>query len=179
MSIGGGIFDPSNQPGDGFYLNGTMEVEVVPNVDVGTLVGWYHRDAANGSGYYYTDPAGNVRFVGEATDTDLIPWLFTLRVRVPMGALEPYVGGGLGYEWLTIDGSDPNGVLFHDDYGGFGMQAFGGANVRVSRSAALYGEAVWNESTVSAEFLDPYGYLVHEEVNYDGLAVHAGLRFRF
>lgn len=180
MSIGGGVFDPWNQPGTDFYLNGTLEVEVAPQVDVGTLVAWYHRDAGSGSGgYTYTDPAGNVRYVGEDTNTDLIPWMATVRVRIPMGNLEPYVGGGLGYEWLTIDGSDPNGVLFHDDYGGFGMQGFGGMNLRVSRTAALYGEAVWNESTVSAEFLDPYGYLVHEELNFDGLAVHGGLRFRF
>ena len=45
---------------------------------------------------------------------------------------------------------------------------------------ALYGEAVWNISTPSAEFYDPMrDAIIKEEVNFDGVGFHAGLRFRF
>ena len=35
------------------------------------------------------------------------------------------------------------------------IELFAGANLNVSESAGLYGEAVWNSSTPKAEFFDP------------------------
>jgi hypothetical protein len=61
-----------------------------------------------------------------------------------------------------------------------GAQLFGGLNMGVSPNMALYGEGVWNKSTVSAKFFDPtVNGNVKEEIDLDGLALHGGLRFRF
>jgi opacity protein-like surface antigen len=184
-TIGGGAFDPSDQPGSGLYLNGAFGSVLADRLDLGLQLSWYHR-STGGSEFVqeYQDPAGNTRRdviqLGDV-NTDLVPVMATLRVRFPTSSsLEPYVGGSLGWEWLTIEGTDANGLSFSDDYDGFGAQALGGANIKLNPEVALYGEAVWNISTPSAEFYDPgLGAIIKEEVKFDGVGFHAGLRFRF
>jgi hypothetical protein len=184
-TIGGGAFDPSDQPGSGLYLNGAFGSTWASQLDLGVQLSWYHRSVGGSQyEYQYRDPAGNVRRVVEdvgQVNTDLTPVMGTLRVRFPVSDnVEPYVGGSLGWEWLTIDGTDANGLSFSDSYDGFGVQALGGVNVYASPQLAVYGEAVWNVSTPSADFYDPnLGAVVKEEVKFDGVGFHGGLRFRF
>ena len=184
-NLGVGSFDPSSQPGRGFYFNGAIGSEINDAMDLGLSLQWYHR-STGGSQIIseFEDPAGNVgQRVIETSDvtTDLVPMMGFLRVRVPVtGSVQPYVGAGIGWEWLTVDGTDDQGFAFSDDYNGVGAQFFGGANIGVSPNASVYGEAIWNASTVSAEFYDSfYGGTVRDEIDMDGLGLHAGLRFRF
>lgn len=184
-TLGGGAFDPSNQPGSGLYLNGAFGTSLAERLDLGVQLSWYHRSVGGSQVVYqYQDPAGNTRTVVlEAGDvnTDLVPVMGTARVRIPVSPnVEPYVGGSLGWEWLTVEGTDSNGISFSDDYDGFGAQLLGGVNFYASPEMALYGEAVWNASTPSAEFYDPsLNAIIKEKVDFDGIGFHAGLRFRF
>jgi len=184
-SIGLGRFEPSTQPGDGLYVSGAFGAEIAPQIDLGGQISWYHRSVGGSQFVYeYEDPAGNIRRVVEEAgeiDTDLVPLMATMRVRFPVSPqFQPYVGGGLGFEWLTVEGTDIDGNFFSDDYSGFGAQVLGGMNFKVNPEVALYGEAVWNLSTVSADFDDPFlGATIHEEVDFDGVGFHAGLRFGF
>jgi len=90
------------------------------------------------------------------------------------------VGAAAGWEWLSVDGTDDQGFDFNDNYDGFGAQFFGGANFTISPEASLYGEVLYNASTVSADFFDPaFNATVRDEINMNGPAAHAGLRFRF
>ncbi len=185
-TLGIGSFDPSNQPGSGLFLNGAIGAEL-PNspVDLGVGLSWYHR-STGGSEFVtsFEDPAGNqgrrVIQTDEVT-TDLVPLMAFLRLRFPMGqGIEPYVGAGAGWEWLMVEGVDSDGFAFSDDYSGFGAQVFGGMNFTVGQNTALYGEVLYNSSTVSADFYDPfYGVDVRDEIDMDGAALHAGVRLRF
>ncbi|HSQ61156.1 MAG TPA: outer membrane beta-barrel protein [Acidobacteriota bacterium] len=185
-TIGLGSFDPSDQPGSGLYVNGTIGTELPSApIDVGLQLSWYHR-STGGSQFITTfeDPAGNVGQRVIETDeiqTDLVPLMAFLRVRFPMGdGLEPYVGAGAGWEWLSVEGVDSDGFSFSDDYDGFGAQFLGGMNFNVAPNTALYGEVLYNMSTVSAEFYDPFfGVNVRDEIEMDGAGIHGGLRFRF
>jgi opacity protein-like surface antigen len=184
-AIGGGNFDPDEQPGNGLWVSGEMGSEVGEALDLGVRLSLYHRESGRSQVVSeYTDPAGNVghRVVEtNSVETNLIPLMAILRVRFPVTReFQPYVGGGIGWEWLTVEGTDDAGFAFQDDYDGLGMQLFGGLNLGVSQNLALYGEGVWNKSTVEAEFYDPFfGGDVKEEIEMDGLALHGGLRFRF
>ena len=184
-TLGIGAFDPSNQPGSGLLLNGSVGSTVAQQLDLGLQLSWYHR-STGGSEFVreYKDPAGITRrdiIQTSSIDTDLVPIMATLRARFPLsGGIEPYVGGGIGWEWLTVEGTDLDGASFRDDYDGFGAQAIAGMNFDLSPEVGIYGEAVWNISTVSADFLDPLlAATIHEEVNFDGVGFHTGLRFRF
>jgi outer membrane protein W len=184
-ALGGGNFDPNNQPGNGFWGNAEIGSEAGQALDLGVRVNWYHRASDRSEVISeFTDPAGNVGqrvVVSNNVETNLIPAMAIARVRFPMSRdFQPYVGGGVGWEWLTVQGTDDSGFTFQDDYDGFGAQLFGGLNVGVSPSMALYGEALWNKSTVKATFYDAtVGGDVQDEINLDGLAFHGGLRFRF
>jgi opacity protein-like surface antigen len=184
-SLGAGNFDPDDQPGNGLWLNGELGTEVGDALDLGVRMNWYHRDTGQSQVILeYTDPAGNVgqRVIETSSvETNLVPLMAIARVRFPLSTeFQPYVGGGIGWEWLTVDGTDQDGFDFQDDYDGFGAQLFGGLNLGVSPNMGIYGEALWNKSTVSTEFFDPtFGGTVKDEIDIDGLAFHGGLRFRF
>lgn len=184
-SLGLGTFDPSDQPGSGFYFNGTIGTEVYEPIDLGLGLSWYHRSTGGSQVVStYTDPAGNTgQRVVETSQvtTDLVPVMGFVRVRFPTGStVQPYLGAGIGWEWLTVDGVDDQGFDFRDEYDGFGAQFFGGASFTVAPNVSLYGEGVWNASTVKDEFYDPfYGGTVRDEVDMDGAALHGGLKFRF
>ena len=184
-SLGAGNFDPEDQPGNGLWVNGEMGSEVGEALDLGVRVSLYHRQSGRTQVVSdFTDPAGNIGHTvveRNNVETNLIPLMGILRVRFPVTSeFQPYVGGGLGWEWLSVSGTDDNGFDFQNDYDGFGAQLFGGLNMGVSSNLALYGEGVWNKSTVSDKFFDPsLGGDVKDEINIDGLALHGGLRFRF
>jgi hypothetical protein len=184
-TLGGGAFDPTNQPGSGLYLNGTIGSVLAEQIDLGLQMSWYHRSTGGESfvrEYDLPDGTHVSQVVSnQSIDTDLVPVMGMLRVRIPVSpGLQPYVGGSVGWEWLTVSGTDSSGFDFSNDYDGFGAQLFGGVNMNVGPSMGLYGEAVWNASTPKAEFFDPsIGQTVREEVDMDGLALHGGLRFMF
>jgi opacity protein-like surface antigen len=183
--LGAGNFDPTNQPGSGLYVNGGIGTVLAEQIDLGVQLSWYHR-STGGDVFVreYDLPDGThvtQNVTTQSIDTDLVPLMGTLRVRIPVTPqFEPYVGGGVGWEWLSVSGTDDAGFDFSNDYDGFGAQLFGGLNLNVGRTTGLYGEAVWNASTPKAEFFDPtIGQTVREEVDMDGLAIHGGLRFMF
>jgi opacity protein-like surface antigen len=183
--LGAGAFDPTDQPGHGLYVNGGFGATMEKQVDLGVQVSWYHH-STNGEEFVREGnlPDGtHVRTVITTQDinTDLVPVMGTVRVRIPTSPnFEPYVGGGIGWEFLTVSGTDSSGFQFQNDYDGFGAQLFGGANLNVSPNTGLYGEAVWNSSTPKAEFFDPsVGQVVREEASFNGLAFHGGLRLMF
>lgn len=184
LNIGGGVFDPTSQPGDGFYGVMAVGTEATSVLDLGVQFSWYHR--SQGAGDYsssYVDPGGNIvqQRTVQSVDTDLLPFMGIVRLRFPLSqGFQPYFGGGAGYEWLLVEGIDQDGFGFSNDYGGFGAQALAGLNISMSPQVGLYGEGVYNWTTVEAEFYDPYyGVVVAESVDYDGWAVHGGLKFRF
>lgn len=184
-ALGAGRFDPSDQPGNGLYVNGSIGSVLADQLDLGIQLSWYHRSTGGEEFVRQGDlPDGtHVTTVirTRSIDTNLVPLMGTIRVRIPVTPqFEPYVGGGLGWEWLTVEGTDENGFDFRNDYDGFGAQVFTGANLNVARQTSLYGEAVWNASTPKAEFFDPaIGQTVREEADFDGIAFHGGLRFTF
>ncbi len=182
--LGAGTFDPSNQPGSGLYVNGGIGSVIAQQIDLGVQISLYHRSTGGEEfvregnlpdGTHVTTVVST-----QSIDTDLVPIMGVLRVRIPVSPnLEPYVGGGIGWEWLTVSGTDSLGD-FSNTYDGLGAQIFGGLNLKVGDQAGLYGEAVWNASTPKAEFFDPsFGQVVREEANFDGIAFHGGLRFMF
>ena len=184
LNIGGGGFDPSNQPGGGFYGVLTTGAEIGRAMDLGVQISWYHR-GSHGEQFFasYTDPAGNTVYQEiqtQSVDTDLLPLMGVVRVKFPFPHFQPYVGAGAGYEWLLVEGVDSQGFAFSNNYGGFGAQVMGGVNLKASPSTAIYAEAVYNFSTVSADFYDPsLNVVVRESLDFDGLALHGGLRLRF
>src|SRR6266850_6653960 len=185
LNLGGGVFDPSNQPGTGFYGTVSGGTEVGDAMDLGLQLSWYHRGSRGERVFAsYVDPAGNTvrqEIETKSVDTDLVPLMGIARVKFPLTPqFQPYVGGGAGYEWLVVEGVDSQGNSFRNDYAGFGAQVMAGVNLAASSTTALYAETVYNFSTVHADFYDPFvNAVVRESLDFDGLALHGGIRMRF
>ena len=183
MTLGGGVFEPETQPGGGFYGSFGVGSEIAPALDLGVQVSWFHRDSDGEQVVYtYEGPGGNTVeqiIETQSVDTDLVPLMGIARLRFPISPyFQPYVGGGVGYEWLSVDGVDEFGP-FRYDYDGFGAQVMGGLNLYASKTVGLYGEATYNWSSPDRTvFIGGVGE-VKEEIDMDGLAFHGGLRFRF
>ena len=207
--LGAGTFDPSNQPGNGLYVNGGLGSVLAEQLDLGVQISWYRR--STGGDQFVRE--GNLPdgthyrrvMTTQSIKTDLVPVMGTLRVRIPVTSqVQPYVGGAAGcnndtatmetYDpvadrWTYVApmhtarstfGTDNTGLDFQNDYDGFGAQVFGGVNLNVGPTTGLYGEAVWNASTTKAQFYDAtIGQNVREEVDFDGLGFHGGLRLMF
>ncbi len=185
LNLGGGVFDPSNQPGTGFYGTVTGGTEFGDAMDLGLQLSWYHRGSRGERVFAsYTDPAGNTvrqEIETQSVNTDLVPLMGIARVKFPLTPqFQPYVGGGVGYEWLLVEGVDSQGNSFSNDYAGFGAQVMAGINLAASPTTGLYAETTYNLSTVHADFYDPFvNANVRESLDFDGLALHGGIRLRF
>jgi hypothetical protein len=175
-----GFFDGENTGGNDFVFGSKFLGNVAPNVRLGGSLDWHHRSE---SATYVVDQSGGA--VSQVTlsevSTDLIPVMGLIEFHMPTEGLRPYFGFGAGYEWLVVDVNDyQSGVFYEDDFGGFGWQAYGGLNVRLSRNLEIGGEAFWNDSTVEREIYDPYfGALLHEEIDADGVGFRGGLALGF
>jgi len=185
FNVGGGVYDPSNQPGTGFFGTVSGGTEVGDAMDLGAQLSWYHRGSRGERVFAsYTDPAGNTvrqEIETQSVNTDLVPLMGIVRVKFPLTPqFQPYVGGGAGYEWLLVEGVDSQGNAFSNDYAGFGAQLMAGVNLAASSTTALYAETTYNISTVHADFYDPFiNANVRESLDFDGLALHGGIRIRF
>ena len=183
LTLGGGVFDPQTQPGGGFYGSVSLGSEIAPPLDLGVQFSWWHKESDGQEVVFqYELPDGSLAdqvIETESVDTDLLPLMGIVRLRLPISPyFQPYVGGGAGYEWLSVEGVDEFGP-FSYNYDGFGAQAMGGLNIYASKSVGLYGEATYNWSSPDRTvFINGLGE-VKEEIALDGLAIHGGLRFRF
>ncbi len=112
----------------------TAGTEVGKALDLGLQFSWYHR-GSEGEQFVgsYVGPGGNViqqSIQTQSVNTDLLPLMGIVRLKFPITTvLQPYVGGGAGFEWLFIEGVDGAGYQFSNDYGGFGAQAMAGVNL--------------------------------------------------
>src|SRR5436190_21394668 len=96
--LGAGTFDPSNQPGNGLYVNAGLGSVLAEQLDLGVQISWYHR--ATGGDQFVRE--GNLPdgthyrqvMTTQSIKTDLVPVMGTLRVRIPVTSqVQPYVGG--------------------------------------------------------------------------------------
>ena len=116
------------------------------------------------------------------TSSTLVPVLGVFEIRpVVAGAVRPYLGMGAGWEGLEVETRDyVTGVVYHDHFGGFGWQPYGGIDFMLGRNAALSAEAYGNLATVERTFYDYWtGYGVHQEIDANGFGLRGGLSFGF
>lgn len=66
-------------------------------------------------------------------------------------ALKPYVGGGIGYQWVDVD-YQPSGLATGDDDDGvFAYQLMAGASYSVTDTVELFGQYTYRDTTQDAD----------------------------
>ncbi|MCK0128909.1 P44/Msp2 family outer membrane protein [Erythrobacter sp. F6033] len=93
-------------------------------------------------------------------------------------ALKPYVGGGVGYQWVDVDYSPSGVAVGEDDDGAFAYQLMAGASYEVSDSVELFGQYTWRDTTEDADI--PLAVVPATlGVESSQSVVSAGIRFNF
>ena len=64
---------------------------------------------------------------------------------------KPYVGGGIGYQWVDVDYSPSGVAIGNDDDGVFAYQLMAGASFDVTPNVQLFGQYTWRDATEEAE----------------------------
>jgi len=185
FTVRGGFFDTQDVPKNDWLAGMKLTGVISKGVEMGIMSDYQRRSHSLGERIdEYRDPSGNVVRTSVPTaevSSSLIPVMGVLELRVPTPGLQPYVGGGAGYEWLITDGDDfVNQQHFSDTFGGFGFQGYGGITVAFNEKARLNAEAFYNHSTVSRTFFDDVnGYEVKQQIDVQGGGIRGGLSFAF
>ena len=185
FTVRGGFFDTQDVPKNDWLAGMKLTGVISKGVEMGIMSDYQRRSHSLGERVdEYRDPSGNVVRTSVPTaevSSSLIPVMGILELRVPTPGLQPYVGGGAGYEWLITDGDDfANAQHFSDTFGGFGFQGYGGITLAFNEKARLNAEAFYNQSTVSRTFFDDVnGYEVKQQIDVKGGGIRGGLSFAF
>ena len=185
FEIRGGVYDSESTTKDDWTVGIKTSGQITPIVQLGFTADLHRRENAGRTvTSTYTDPAGNVVTTSTTAvqnESNLWPVMATLEFRLPTGVLEPYVGGGAGWEFLNVQAHDGNtGLDYSANYNGFGYQAFGGLRIPLGSRARLSGEVYYNGANVDRHFFDPLsGNEIQESVDVNGVGARGGLSFAF
>lgn len=185
FSLRGGFFDNENVPKNDWLAGVKLTGVISKGVEMGISSDYQRRSHTAGERIdEYRDPSGNLVKTTVPTaevSSSLIPVLGILELRVPTPGLQPYVGGGAGYEFLIVDGDDfINNTHFSDTFGGFGWQGYAGITLAINEKARINAEGFWNQSDVSRHVQDPIsGIEVKQQINVRGGGIRGGLSFGF
>ncbi len=94
------------------------------------------------------------------------------------GAFKPYVGAGLGYQWVDSEFT-PSGVdVADEDDGGLAYQLMAGASYAVSPRAEVFGQYTYRANTEDAD-IDLNLVPATLGIESDQSIISAGVRFKF
>jgi len=185
FEVRGGFYDSQDVSKNDWTIGIKTSGHVAPSLMLGFSADLQRRENSGRQvTSSYIDPAGHVvttTTTSAENESNLWPLMGTLEFHLPAGGIDPYVGGGAGWEFLNVQAFDANtGLYYSADYDGFGYQVFGGLRLPLGPRAKFSGEVYWNGATVDRNFYDPYtGLSFEENVNVDGGGGRAGLSFAF
>ena len=186
FEVRGGFYDSQDASKNDWTIGIKTTGRVAPNVLIGFSADYQRRENSGREvTSSYIDPTGNVVTTSTTTaenESNLWPIMGTLELHFAGGSgIDPYVGGGIGWEFLNVQAYDARtGLYYSADYDGFGYQAFGGVRLPIGPRAKFSAEAYWNGAEVDRHFFDPYTGLNYEEsIDVDGVGGRAGLSFAF
>jgi hypothetical protein len=185
FTLRGGFFDTENVPKNDWLAGMKLTGVISKSVEMGISTDYQRRSNSAGERIdEYRDPAGNdikTTVPTAEVSSSLVPAMGILVLRLPTPGIQPYVGGGAGYEWLFVDGEDfVSNTHYSATFGGFGWQGFGGLDIAIAEKARLNAEAYWNQSNVNRNTTDPIsGIQVNQQINVRGAGIRGGLSFGF
>lgn len=171
---------------DGILFGFRGGPQLDPHVQVGLGVDWRHKeDRTTAVVSNQPLPGGGTAQVRQElshSSSNLFPIMAFAQVsagdELPV---IPYFGVGGGYEVLFISADDYlTGQSFDGTFGGWGLQAWGGAAIPLSGRARINAEVFLNQAQLDRDVEDSLtGLTYRETVDMDGVGVRAGLSWGF
>jgi hypothetical protein len=122
-------------------------------------------------------PNGQSHVALARTDARLIPLMGYAQIDLTETFfLAPFVGIGVGYEWLTLHKSDyVTGQESTAPYGNFAWEGYIGLGVRLKPKVRLNTELFYNGGSLERRVFDPDGSMWREAVHVNGVGARVGL----
>jgi hypothetical protein len=187
--IHGGIFDPTDNFSTGFNAGFRIGPQVDPHVQIGLALDWWHKgesERVDLGSFPVPGGSGTEQLIVSRSSLDLVPILAFVQLSGDENLpIIPYVGAGLGYEFLFLSADDYlSGVSYDETFGGFGWQIWGGAGIPLSGRTRINGEVFYNGAEVGSDmdiYVPDLGYwaTVRDVLNMDGIGMRVGLSWGF
>lgn len=183
-----GFLDPIDNFSAGFNGGFRVGPQLDSHVQVGAAMDLWHRsdDTVLDLGTIEA-PGGTARqelILAESSAT-LFPMMMFAQVSFDENtSVIPYVGFGVGYEWLFLTANDYlTDESFDQTFGGFGWQAWVGAGVPLDPGMRLNAELFFNGCEVGNEMdvnIKDYGpATVRNEIQMNSVGMRLGISWGF
>ena len=179
-----GVFDPKDFSSAGAVFGFRGGTIVDQHIQLGVAVDWRYKsdrqtDVVSSQALPGGGTARTTRVLSRAT-SNFVPILGYIQVGgSPDLPVSPYIGAGAGWEGYFISADDFNtGTHFDASYGGFGWQAWAGAQMAMGPRSRLIGEVFINQAELGRD-VDQGGQTYRETVNLDGTGARFGVSWGF
>ena len=151
-----GFLDPIDNFSAGFNGGLRFGPQVESHIQVGLGLDWWHRSDDEVLDLGPVDaPIGTAEreLVLSESSANLVPIMMFAQVSFDENMpVIPYVGLGIGYEWLFLTANNYlTDESFDQTFGGFGWQAWVGAGLPLDLGMRLNGELFFNACEVGSE----------------------------
>jgi hypothetical protein len=179
-----GFFSPSEFSSTGLVLGFRGGAAIDEHLQIGAALDWNYKNERQTSVVSEqslpTGGSAQVTRVLSRASSNLVPLLGYIQVSGDRSmTVIPYGGAGIGYEAYFLSADDFNtGAHFDAAYGGFGWQAWAGAQVPLGGLSRLVGEAFVNMADLGRD-VDINGQTYRETVNLNGAGMRFGVSWGF
>jgi len=151
-----GFLDPIDNFSTGFDGGFRIGPQIDSHVQVGMAMDWWHRSDDRVLDLGTVEAPGGIAYqelVLSESSANLVPILMFAQVSFDENmSVIPYVGFGIGYEWLFLTAHDyVTDESFDETFGGFGWQAWVGAGLPLDLGMRLDAEVFFNGCEVGSE----------------------------
>lgn len=179
-----GVFDPKDFSSAGAVFGFRGGTAIDQHIQLGVAVDWrYKSDRQTEVVSSQSLPGGGtaqVTRVLSRASSNFVPIMGYVQVGgSPDLAISPYIGAGAGWEGYWISADDFNsGTSFDASYGGFGWQAWAGAQMALGPRSHLIGEVFINQAELGRD-VNQGGQTFRETINLDGTGARFGVSWGF
>jgi hypothetical protein len=180
LRLHGGVFSPIEVNAPSPTIGLRLSKFVGSHLQAGVLTGWTfeRKDRTQNTS---TLPGTAPQLLLARLDGHLVPAMGFLQVNITQKSwLHPYFGVGVGYEWLTIEGTNyetqETGTMTFDN---IAWEGWAGMGFRLGKDLRIDGELFYHGASLERDVTDDTGETWKEIVNLNGVGARFGIDIIF
>ena len=180
IDLHGGMFLPTHATEPSPTIGIRLGKQVGSHLTMGLLGGWTRRRVELKSPDT-SAPGIQPDTILARADAHLVPAMAFLQVNLTNKFfLVPYIGGGVGYEWLILDVTDfRDGRTASTTFSNWAYETYAGLGLQLGHDLRIDGELFYNGASLERDVFDASGRPFKESVDMNGVGLRAGLAILF
>jgi hypothetical protein len=114
-------------------------------------------------------------------DAHVVPVMAFLQVNLTNKFfIVPYIGGGVGYEWLILEVNDfRDGRTASVTFSNWAYETYAGVGLQLARDLRIDGELFYNGASLERDIVDANGHPWKQAIDMNGVGARVGLDIVF